>query len=90
MDKAIHVCFDGLVQGVGFRFTARHLAHRYQIRGWVKNLIDGRVELIAEGSGDNLDAFMAELKNEFKTNVTNLKVETVVPTGQHKEFQIRF
>jgi len=49
------------VQGVGFRYTTKTVATGFEITGIVKNLPDGRVELVAEGSHAELDAFRAAL-----------------------------
>jgi acylphosphatase len=53
--------FSGRVQGVGFRYTAKTVAAGFELTGVVKNLPDGRVELIAEGARAELDAFRAAL-----------------------------
>jgi acylphosphatase len=50
--------YSGRVQGVGFRFTVRQLARGYDVTGTVRNLPDGRVELIAEGARAELKAFL--------------------------------
>jgi len=55
------VFFSGRVQGVGFRYTAKTVATGFEITGAIKNLADGRVELVAEGSHAELDAFRAAL-----------------------------
>ncbi len=53
--------YSGRVQGVGFRYTAKQTAAGFELTGTVRNLPDGRVELIAEGSRDELDAFRTAL-----------------------------
>lgn len=58
---ARRVFFEGRVQGVGFRYTVRHLAKGYDVIGWVRNLPDGRVELLAGGQPEELDAFLDAL-----------------------------
>ncbi len=55
------VFFSGRVQGVGFRYTAKTVATGFEITGVIRNLPDGRVELVAEGSRAELDAFCAAL-----------------------------
>lgn len=55
------VWYSGRVQGVGFRYTAKTIATGFEITGTVRNLADGRVELVAEGSHAELEAFRAEL-----------------------------
>ena len=58
MDR-VTVLYTGRVQGVGFRATVRHLSRGYDVTGMVRNLPDGRVELVAEGLKDELQAFLA-------------------------------
>ena len=55
----LHAYFSGRVQGVGFRFTTIHIAHGHRVVGFVRNLSDGRVELLAEGTKDELEKFLA-------------------------------
>lgn len=55
------VLFSGRVQGVGFRYSAKTVATGFEVTGIVRNLPDGRVELIADGLRSELDAFRAAL-----------------------------
>ena len=55
---AKHVFYEGRVQGVGFRYTVRHLAKGYDILGWVRNLPDGRVELLIGGEPEEVAGFL--------------------------------
>ncbi|MDD5351027.1 MAG: acylphosphatase [Chthoniobacteraceae bacterium] len=55
---AKHVFYEGRVQGVGFRYTVRYLAKGFDVLGWVRNLPDGRVELLAGGEPDEVDGFL--------------------------------
>ena len=55
------VFFTGRVQGVGFRYTAKTVATGFELTGNIRNLPDGRVELIADGVHSELDAFRAAL-----------------------------
>ena len=58
MDRCrLHVWYSGHVQGVGFRYSVRSTAQGYEVAGLVRNLLDGRVELIAEGTRAELEAF---------------------------------
>ena len=57
MERVV-VHYSGRVQGVGFRATVRHIACGYEVTGTVRNLPDGRVELIAEGEKAELKAFL--------------------------------
>ena len=56
--ERVTVFYSGRVQGVGFRATVRHLACGYDVTGSVRNLPDGRVEMIAEGTRPELEAFL--------------------------------
>jgi acylphosphatase len=53
---------QGRVQGVGFRYTACAEARRLRLAGWVRNTVDGGLEVFAEGSRDKLDAFLRWLR----------------------------
>ncbi|MCF7870782.1 MAG: acylphosphatase [Candidatus Omnitrophica bacterium] len=90
MRKQYHLFFSGTVQGVGFRFTSRALAQRDKICGWVKNLSDGRVEIIAESDKEKLDSFLSGLKEEFKHNITDIEKQENKATGKYQDFQIAF
>ena len=59
--RRMNAFFSGRVQGVGFRYTAKTVATGFEITGLVKNLPDGRVELVAEGAQAELEAFHAAL-----------------------------
>jgi len=90
MQEGIHVFFSGVVQGVGFRFTARMLASKYKIKGWVMNLSDGRVELAAEGNSEELDSFLEDLQKALKNYIIDYQLEKVSFSGNYKDFQIKF
>jgi len=60
------VYYSGHVQGVGFRATAAAIARRHpNVRGWVRNLPDGRVELLADGGGEAVDALLDEVRTRL-------------------------
>ncbi len=63
--KAVHVIYEGRVQGVGFRYTLRELAKGFDVTGSVENLPDGTVKLIAESEDpDELEEFLNEIEEE--------------------------
>lgn len=86
--RVIH--FSGSVQGVGFRFTALRVAAEYELTGYVKNLRDGRVEVVAEGPPDQLDAFLAELTKRMGYYIRETTQQAGEPTGQYVGFDVRF
>ena len=59
----VRVFYGGRVQGVGFRYTAKSVACGYELTGLVRNLLDGRVELVAEGSREELLAFLQAIRD---------------------------
>jgi acylphosphatase len=64
MAKLVH--YSGHVQGVGFRARTVGIARRHPaVRGWVRNLADGRVELLADGPADAVEAFLAEVRDRL-------------------------
>lgn len=72
----------GRVQGVGFRFFAERTARDLGVRGWVKNLPDGRVESVAEGDPDAVNRYLERLREGPRSGrVTNLLVEETTWTG---------
>lgn len=64
---------SGEVQGVGYRFFAQRSSARHQVRGYVRNLADGRVEVLAEGAAAAVDAF----RQDLTAGPTNAKVTVV-------------
>ena len=79
----------GDVQGVGYRFFAQRAAARHQVVGYVKNLDDGRVEVLAEGPALNVEAFKHELLTgpRFST-VDHLEEINLEPTAAYVSFRI--
>ena len=82
--------YSGVVQGVGFRFTARDLAYRYKVGGWVKNLFDGRVELEIEGEEKAVNSILNDLRQEFARSITSIELKELPISGSSREFQISF
>ncbi|MEI8350308.1 MAG: acylphosphatase [Candidatus Omnitrophota bacterium] len=89
MQKRCHVFFTGTVQGVGFRYTAHMFARQYNIKGWVANIADGRVELEAEGSDYALNQFLASLQNEFRQGITKMQTEEYPSIAGYNDFRIK-
>ncbi len=88
--KRLHAHFVGIVQGVGFRYTAIRIAMRAGVTGWAKNLHDGRVEIVAEGGEEALEQLVRELRDYFHTYVRDVRVEWEEPTGEFTEFGVQF
>lgn len=84
------VLFSGRVQGVGFRHTTYTLARDFDVTGYVKNLPDRRVELVVEGGSDEVDRFIAELRQEMTDYINGEDSHESPAAGQFDRFEIRF
>jgi acylphosphatase len=73
--------FHGHVQGVGFRFTCVQIARRFPITGTVQNLADGTVQLAVQGERADVNAYLAEVVQQFAGNIERAirQGATVVP-----------
>lgn len=85
---AKHIFFSGQVQGVGFRFTAHRIAMRYGLVGYVRNIPDGRVEVLAQGRGGDIDNFVQDIQETFSVNDVGIK-DAPVDT-KSTDFEITF
>ncbi len=85
------VLFSGRVQGVGFRATCRWLAGGFEIVGYVRNLPDGRVELLAQGDAAEIDRYLYALSDEMGGFVRDIASEQE-PTDYPplEGFRVRF
>jgi len=89
MQLRIHVFYSGSVQGVGFRFTAVDIARKLGVNGWVRNLSDGRVEIIAEAGRDKLNEFADNIKGYFKEYISDIDLKKEPATGEFNSFSIK-
>ncbi len=87
---AKHIIFSGEVQGIGFRFTALNIANRYQLTGFVRNLPDGTVEMLAQGNPDDIADCIRDINESFAGYITETKIEDTIPNPQYKSFKITF
>ena len=89
MKKRLEVLFAGRVQGVGFRYTAQQLAAGYEVRGTVRNLADGRVELLAEGDERELQDFLTGIEeSQLGGFITEKQLKWSEPQNNLKGFKI--
>ncbi len=87
---AKHIIFTGHVQGVGFRFTAHRMANRHQLAGFVRNLGDGSVEMVAQGSAEDIDDCIADIKGSFPGYVREVTINDIPPDPKRTDFRITF
>jgi len=84
-----HIFVSGLVQGVFFRDHTSRWASSLGIRGWVKNCMDGRVEVLAEGEKTNIDDLISRLQQGSPmSDVEDVSVEWKEYTGEFENFRI--
>lgn len=87
--KCLHIFVEGTVQGVGFRYFVQQLANALNIKGWVRNRLDERVEILALGEENHLNAFAARVRvGPSMANVTRVDVEWVATEVEFKRFSI--
>jgi acylphosphatase len=85
----LHIFYSGRVQGVGFRYTLKSLAMGFEVTGTVRNLADGRVELVSEGTQDELEAFQRAVQDsEVGRFIRQEEVNWSAATGEFCGFEI--
>lgn len=82
------VYFSGHVQGVGFRYTTQGIARDFRVTGYVRNLPDGRVELVAEGTSGELAGFLVRIGEVMKRHIRETKAYESPATGEFDKFGI--
>ncbi|MEM3881072.1 MAG: acylphosphatase [Candidatus Bathyarchaeia archaeon] len=91
MKARAHVLVSGKVQGVFFRSATKQKAEVYGVKGWVRNLADGRVEAVFEGEEDAGKAMIEFCKRgPPAAQVTNVDVSWEKPTGEFTTFKVRY
>jgi acylphosphatase len=80
--------FTGTVQGVGFRYTTRGLAADHDVSGWVRNEPDGSVRCVVEGASEELDRFLAAVRDAMSGCIVEVSVQKEAATGGFTNFTI--
>lgn len=89
--KRVRVFISGKVQGVFFRAYTEEEANKLGVKGWVRNLPDGRVEAVFEGEDEAVDKMVAWCyKGSPYSKVTHVEVIEEPYTGEFKDFRIRY
>jgi acylphosphatase len=86
MTIAKHIIFSGYVQGVGFRFTAKNIAHRYELTGYVRNLEDSKVEMHLQGEQLDIEDCIEDLKQSF--TIRNVEITDADVNSSYEDFGI--
>ncbi len=82
------VIFTGHVQGVGFRYTAQGIARQYPVSGYVRNQLDGTVEMLVQGTDADIDNFIRDVQQEFEGFIRETRIEPIVYTPRYTDFRI--
>ena len=86
-----HAFYSGRVQGVGFRYEAESVAHRMGLTGWVKNLPDGRVEVVCEGPKEKIEQMLSELQDgPLGRHIKKVDCAWETPTNEFNDFCVEF
>ena len=89
--ETYNLLLSGRVQGVGFRYFAEARAERYNIKGYVRNTYDNKVEIVCQGEPDNLDKFILEVKNGPSfSHITNVEMEEIKDSLIYDSFGIKY
>lgn len=87
----LQIIVSGEVQGVGYRYYTQMKAIQFGITGWVRNLQEGGVEILASGQKADLESFVDEVRrgNPFST-VNHIEVHETEKTESYKSFAIKY
>ena len=89
MPSRLRVYYSGHVQGVGFRYSVKQLSLEFDVTGWVKNLPDGRVEMVVEGERDELETFQAAIPDAgLRRFIRETQSRWSEGTGEFRGFEI--
>jgi acylphosphatase len=87
----VHMLISGRVRGVFYRSSTRRTALELGLTGWVRNLPDGRVEIVVEGEEDQVEELIDWCrKGPPSADVKGLEVKQERPTGEFKRFSVKF
>jgi acylphosphatase len=87
---SLQVFYEGNVQGVGFRWSVRHIAKGFDVTGWVRNLPDGRVEMQVSGDDSEVPAFLDAIKtSELASHIRQQQQARLESPPNVRGFEIR-
>jgi acylphosphatase len=88
MKKHLHIYYSGKVQGIGFRYAIQDIATSLKVCGWVKNLNDGRVEVLVEAEENTLSNFLEQINQRFSRYIKEADAEWQPASGEFRDFQV--
>ena len=80
------IVFYGQVQGVGFRYRARHAADMYGCTGWVRNEYDGSVTMEIQGTEDQIDQVILAIERGTNVQIENLDARSIPIVEEERGF----
>jgi acylphosphatase len=87
---SIQIFYEGNVQGVGFRWSVRNIAKGFDLTGWIRNLIDGRVEMRVSGGEDEVRAFLKAItESELRAHIRKQSETQLDTPPEARGFEIR-
>lgn len=81
--------YSGQVQGVGFRYTVMNVAQSYDVTGYVRNLPDGRVELVMEGPADQRMDMLEDIRSRMEDYIEDTSMSESPAVGEFQTFSVR-
>lgn len=87
--KRKRIIFTGWVQGVGFRYRARHAAELFSCTGWVKNEWDGSVTMEIQGTEENIDRVIMAIERGRYIRIENMDVKSIPVDETERGFRAR-
>lgn len=87
---ARHIVFSGRVQGIGFRFTALSIANRCELKGYMRKLPDGDVEMFAQGSEKMVDECIRDIQDSYVGSISHIDIEDATPDPKCTDLKIIF
>jgi acylphosphatase len=90
MTRSLHCVISGKVQGVGFRAWTKDIAEKFGIKGWVRNLNDGRVEVLAQGDEKKIEEFKGKLtQGPVLSRVDDIECKYIDYEKEFTRFELR-
>ena len=90
MIKRYRLRFYGMVQGVGFRYTAMHAANMHRLTGYVKNEYDGSVSCEVQGSEEDIGLFLAVINRGRFIDIERIEKTELQPESEERSFDLRY
>ncbi|MBE5826631.1 MAG: acylphosphatase [Butyrivibrio sp.] len=90
MEKRYRLCFYGMVQGVGFRYTAMHAANMHRLTGYVKNEYDGSVTCEVQGDEAAIESFIATIRSGRFIDISGIDRKELEPDPDERSFDVRY